>query len=371
MNKLILIGNGFDLAHGLKTSYQNFIDDYWEQKVSLFKLAYERGKLPFGVPGDFSDPHHFIRMYQDDDIKIDKIPYAKTYRFDELPKKYGYENFIQILKTIDKSLDERLSYKNQFLKQITQKTSLENWVDIEAEYFSALKKCSDSRDSEAVKKLNEDFSVIQKALEKYLMNQTENSITIPESNMERIYSVVSNKILMDRHSPQDSTMFLNFNYTSTIEMYISRIPSEFITTVNYIHGKLREPNNPVIFGYGDERGDDYMSIKEKNVNGYLDNIKSIKYQDAGNYTKLMDFIKSKIYSISIIGHSCGISDRTLLNVLFEHKNCTEINVYYHKKADGTDDYKDKIENISRIFTNDDLRLARVTDKTKCEPLLLA
>ena len=29
MNKLILIGNGFDLAHGLPTSYTDFINDFW------------------------------------------------------------------------------------------------------------------------------------------------------------------------------------------------------------------------------------------------------------------------------------------------------------------------------------------------------
>lgn len=33
MNRLVIIGNGFDLAHGLKTSYKNFIDWYWEQRV--------------------------------------------------------------------------------------------------------------------------------------------------------------------------------------------------------------------------------------------------------------------------------------------------------------------------------------------------
>jgi len=32
MNRIILIGNGFDLAHGLKTSYKDFIDDFWEKK---------------------------------------------------------------------------------------------------------------------------------------------------------------------------------------------------------------------------------------------------------------------------------------------------------------------------------------------------
>ena len=33
MNRIVLIGNGFDLAHGLKTSYMDFIDWYWEQRV--------------------------------------------------------------------------------------------------------------------------------------------------------------------------------------------------------------------------------------------------------------------------------------------------------------------------------------------------
>ena len=29
MNRLIIIGNGFDMAHGLKTSYMDFINWYW------------------------------------------------------------------------------------------------------------------------------------------------------------------------------------------------------------------------------------------------------------------------------------------------------------------------------------------------------
>ena len=32
MNRIILIGNGFDLAHGLETGYRDFIDDFWITK---------------------------------------------------------------------------------------------------------------------------------------------------------------------------------------------------------------------------------------------------------------------------------------------------------------------------------------------------
>ena len=34
MNRIVLIGNGFDLAHGLKTSYADFIDWYWERRLN-------------------------------------------------------------------------------------------------------------------------------------------------------------------------------------------------------------------------------------------------------------------------------------------------------------------------------------------------
>ena len=34
MNRLVIIGNGFDIAHGLKTSYMDFINWYWERRLN-------------------------------------------------------------------------------------------------------------------------------------------------------------------------------------------------------------------------------------------------------------------------------------------------------------------------------------------------
>ena len=34
MNRLVIIGNGFDIAHGLKTSYTDFINWYWEKRLN-------------------------------------------------------------------------------------------------------------------------------------------------------------------------------------------------------------------------------------------------------------------------------------------------------------------------------------------------
>lgn len=36
MNRIVLIGNGFDLAHGLPTRYEDFINWYWDFRVHGF-----------------------------------------------------------------------------------------------------------------------------------------------------------------------------------------------------------------------------------------------------------------------------------------------------------------------------------------------
>jgi len=33
MNRIILIGNGFDLAHDIETSYSQFLNDYWKNTI--------------------------------------------------------------------------------------------------------------------------------------------------------------------------------------------------------------------------------------------------------------------------------------------------------------------------------------------------
>lgn len=37
MNRIIVVGNGFDLAHGIPTSYKDFIEWYWSQRIKLLR----------------------------------------------------------------------------------------------------------------------------------------------------------------------------------------------------------------------------------------------------------------------------------------------------------------------------------------------
>jgi hypothetical protein len=57
MNRIILIGNGFDVAHGLKTQYADFINWFWDQqfnKINQIKNTNEEWEL---VSNSLEDTH--------------------------------------------------------------------------------------------------------------------------------------------------------------------------------------------------------------------------------------------------------------------------------------------------------------------------
>lgn len=90
--------------------------------------------------------------------------------------------------------------------------------------------------------------------------------------------------------------------------------------------------------------------------------------ETDNYKRLLEFIDSGIYQIIILGHSCGNSDRTLLNTLFEHENCVSIKPYYYQHKDEKsgeikDNYSEIVRNISRSFTNKKSMRDKVVNKT--------
>jgi len=161
------------------------------------------------------------------------------------------------------------------------------------------------------------------------------------------------------------TLYLSFNYTNTENLYV---PNNYSDKVIHIPGELNNPNYPVIFGYGDDIDEKYRLIEQQKDNKYLDNIKSIKYLETRNYQEMLRFIDTDEYIIYIMGLSCSNSDRTLLNTLFEHKNCLSIKVFYHQRGDGSNNYNDTIKNISRNFTDKSLFRKIVVDKTLCVPL---
>jgi hypothetical protein len=368
INKLFIIGNGFDLAHKLNTRYCDFINYIWENEKKSFINA-------------INSHHDYRAFYYDGNLLSLKIPvsYYRSleYSFNENAK--GYKYFKDKLKYYP--MKNNLSYndeietsvKNNFIQNISDKSSLVNWVDIEEEYYSKLKDCLNSRKKDDIKNLNIDFDNLRSSLKYYLSLEIKNDVSIIPQIIDKLRNILQPELVSGNQTlnSNDRVLFLNFNYTNTNKQYIDyfrNIIPQVIDNIN-IHGELNNANNPIIFGYGDELDEDHKKIENINDKNYLENEKSVNYAKTPNYRNLLGFIDAYPFNVYIMGHSYGKSDRTLLNSIFEHKNCMTIKSFYYIDEEGINDQDDRIMNLYLHFKDKSLFRAKVIDKTNCEPLV--
>ncbi|MFV0325914.1 MAG: AbiH family protein [Bacteroides xylanisolvens] len=426
MNRIIVIGNGFDMAHDLKTGYRDFINSYWDYVGTTIYTPYRQWLHEHwgGIPNlsDYEDEFVFFES-ESDKTKVDKdfFSYQKDSSFGKLYELIDEHNNCS-------PVTGCLRFKNAFLKRITTQCSLTNWVDIENEYYDVLKKLlleeDVSKRSHEIGTLNNEFDAVKRLLEKYLNEVVEKSEIVKHQSIQDAFSsyieydeiatckqkmfidsifssmIISGDDISFQHEIDNddeyklslsedevrstyvtknaikewfkrdnlvpSTLLLNFNYTKTAEsLYTDYV---FYEVIN-IHGELNNEKNPIIFGYGDELDDDYRKIEKLQDNDFLENIKSIEYHKTKNYRDLLRFIQLGPYQVFTMGHSCGNSDRTLLNTLFEHDNCVSIKVFYQQFEDGSDDYINLIKNISRNFNNKPLMRDIIVNREGCSPLV--
>ncbi|MCA4783349.1 hypothetical protein IF125_14005 [Empedobacter stercoris] len=173
---------------------------------------------------------------------------------------------------------------------------------------------------------------------------------------------------MDILELEYQTFIIDFNYTQTIKKYYDLTDSNYIN----IHGVLNDEKNPIIFGFGDELDQEYTTIENSKLDGVFEFIKSINYLKTDNYRKVLNLLEWTEYQVIILGHSCGLTDRTLLNHIFEHPNCVSIKPYYYQwkdKEEIKDDYIKLVSNITRNFKDKNKFRDRVVNYTFCEPLI--
>lgn len=321
-NRLVLIGNGFDLAHGLKTSYNDFLNWYMCNSFDEFCSK-----------GNFED--NLVSM---------KRKYFNRSRTYNAPPK----NVQDVIKYLSIDEYEKLHYNSQFFKKLISLLE-KGWVDIERQYFQKLKSVflltalSDEDKQKNVQTLNKDFDQIISLLTTYI--NTINSDIKQSSKLPLENPQLNFQRAFERNESMPVT-FLNFNYTETLVSLGYASENDII----HIHGRASQvEKNPIIFGYGDETDPIYQAVEDSGENSYLEHIKSFAYYKTDNYKKLIDLIDSDEYEVFVCGHSCGLSDRILLSEIFEHKNCSSIEVFYHKRNDGSDNFKEITQEISRHF----------------------
>ncbi len=363
MNRLVIIGNGFDMAHGLKTSYMDFINWYWAQRLNALLTENSAVSEDCLCKLDIINTRDYPSWFS----------YFRTHSWRDVITKEWKCPPLDIINFFKNNPDDFSVTFSSFFETIMQSIETRGWVDIENDYYQLLKKCAKNADCyHSVKNLNDQLSFLQKKLIEYLgtietkqpKEDLYHDINLP-FNLEDFSTHV--KMIQKQYkswgdSYPDRTMLLSFNYTATVKLYKNK---NFI--YNYIHGELEHPEN-IIFGYGDELDKDYKDILDRNDNELLKNNKSSRYLLTRHYHTMLEFIQSASFQVLIMGHSCGNSDRTLLNTVFEHNNCVSIKPFYHKWPDGSDNYLDIVQNISRNFTDMRLFRDRVVNKEQCQTM---
>jgi len=355
MNRLILIDNGFDLAHGLNSKYSDFINSYVKGFIhpvitaSRFKKDIDSPLFKITLPTDFYEnvttevlsmesAAQVLDALEFNGVEIEMPNFIKDLVSNidsgwvDIEKLY-YKNLLSAIKT----------YNNNITKYNTQVRSRTN-IDVDP--------------WKDIKELNKALTFLKEKLIDYLSKENkrfDNELQ-NDSLFEKYFKIfVDAQIKINEiETPLSlgNIYMLNFNYTKVAEEYYKRIKKHAIPVyLSNIHGNIDDDQN-AIFGYGDETDPKYKEIEYLDENDFLRGFKSFGYNKTSELQKLFLFIKKEHYEVMVIGHSCGLSDRVMFKEVFEHENCKAIRVYYCDKV--ADDYDNKIYNISRHFENNGL-----------------
>lgn len=296
--RMLVVGNGFDLAHGLPTRYQDMLDALSHDTASWLSLE-DRQR--------YSD-NPFIKYFS---------------KYKDLPGWTGFESEIQqIVNYLCKIYDNR------------RPPTIHG--DIES-FFLDIRIAWRSHDTKTMwnilqQDLDELISYIDVYLSKYIPSQLPKALSTDSQYPRFVYK---------RHYDY----FLSFNYTNTY--------FDFAEMMNDGNGIVVPTEDQFIHGCCSAMGASQNIVLgiEDNDPSNLDTIYFKKYfQRIQKKTgrEVFDWFDEKISSsepivTDIFGHSLDTTDKDILMLILEKSQYT--NIYYYNQAD----YEQKIINLVRLY----------------------
>lgn len=155
MNRIIIAGNGFDLAHGLKTKYEDFINWYWDKWGQRLRSSCVKS---------ISDG--LCSFVLKDEVGLAGWYLVWSYYYGVYPANLTDRQLLEQAKKDDKVCDYKMH--STFFSKICNSIETKGWVDIEADYYTMLTECKG--DKVKLVRLNNDFAFIQNLLIEYLLS---------------------------------------------------------------------------------------------------------------------------------------------------------------------------------------------------------
>ena len=358
---ILVVGNGFDLAHGLPTKYGDFLG-----MIQRFKSI-------------INEPNIMKAGYLDN---IEKPIYAFLDRF------IFAEGALRV--EFNRLIEDNF-WIEYFLKNpMYQK---ENWIDFESEISKVIKQLNEDMYIDNVKRWQLDDEIndlaneyLKKIYYKYtstlrsmviLTDGKSESVTFRQIR-DRLYSDLNRliralEIYMTAYieqmecnleSPDINNIcfdgILSFNYTDTYEKLYD---SKRLANYDYIHGKANIKNkiytNNMVLGI-----DEYLPThrKDKDVDFISFSNNPIKNRTYGGFdengNKVIESTYSSQHNLYIFGHSLDVTDGDILKDLILNDNVHTTIYYVNKDVMGQ-----QIVNLVKVIGQDEL-IKRTGGKNK-------
>lgn len=330
MNILIL-GNGFDLAHGLKTTYMDFLN-YCIEKNSKRLI----GMINYGTT--FIDNiwlRHFITTcnnYGKNWIDLEEEIFKVVLSLNKTLKDMSGGD-IEVVFPLTFSIQKDILNFNfnqiiDYLKTCNNRieTDEKNYTNIETNDFSHLYFYIDNYQG-FINFIYDQLRAFVELFEKYL-----DEVIMSEINSEPKYQL---SLLQDTKPNIMNILFvLNFNYTDTLtRLYEQIMDSRQKKSIRnfYVHGKINS-NNMIL---GTQFYDNKNTDISPEFNVFRKHNQRHKYNTIEEYQDLLHIIKNSNDNTKrvfhVIGHSLDKSDFVILKHIFLTHQDSIINIYYHNE----------------------------------------
>ena len=358
--EILIIGNGFDLAHDLETRYKDFLDfpNNTDFKDYIDKLPIYKKCLQTNVW-----MKHFINNYKNlngenwinfEEEIFEVILSLNNHSFD----RYFSEASHWIIKSIDFGLNSFFNLKN--INSLMEKVSTEHCElrkKIDSEFFK------EKGYSIILKQPYEDtFCVYIQDFKGFIIFLYDQLRELTEAFQEYITQYVLRKVRKDKFDltirnkgriiKAGYVFVLNFNYTNICEKLYKN--SNLNMETIFLHGNVKNQDfcNLVL---GSKSYTDFNKNINPEYNVFQKHNQRHKY---GTVEAYQDFYREKLSKISdgaqvnfhVIGHSLDESDQRLLKSIFNSKKDSIIYIYYHEEKI----HQKLIKNITEIITEDEV-----------------
>lgn len=362
--KILLIGNGFDLAHGLPTSYKDFLD--------FCKMVRELYTYPI-IDNEYNQKKLI-------DWNTDKTIKSKLLECYENRKNCFEDKITTQCKELDELYDciKENVWINYFLER--EKSIGENWIDFESEISNVVQaietlkgyierdedvlKIKDTKQKTIIYFLKIAKKSLQDVFNLKRIDGFIEDISIELDKLIRSLEIYIcefvNEIDIIKENDDIKTItpdyVLSFNYSNTYERIYGQSKE---VTYDYIHGKADIENNVdtcnLVLGI-----DEYL---EDDKNDKLEFIAFKKFYQRiykstdSTYMKWVEQIKKYPevnHNLFIFGHSLDKTDRDILKLLICNDNVTTKIYYYRKNKNDKKELGKLIKNLVRIMGQDEL-----------------